>query len=90
MNTIDMAKLVWTEKAASSQKFPQLRQLLEEYASPYNPGELVFPDIFFNAITDEQKAIRVHDFNHRISKNIKEIWNHSAFNVSHRSTLEIL
>lgn len=102
MNTIDMAKLVWIEKAASSQKFPQfvfvrskidrankpigkqldetsvpiipqLRQLLEEYASPYNPGELVFPDIFLNAVTDEQKAIRVHDFNRRISKNIKEV-----------------
>ena len=57
MNTIDMAKLVWTEKAAVSQKFPQF----------------VFPDIFLNAVTDEQKAIRVHDFNRRISKNIKEV-----------------
>ncbi len=35
--------------------------------------ELVFPDIFLNAVTDEQKAIRVHDFNRRISKNIKEV-----------------
>ena len=52
---------------------PQLRQLLDEYASPNNPGELVFPDIFLNAITDEQKAIRVHDFNRRISKNIKDV-----------------
>lgn len=102
MNTIDMAKLVWTEKAAVKQNYPQfvfirskidrankpigkqldetsvpiipqLRQLLDEYASPYNPGELVFPDIFLNAVTDEQKAIRVHDFNRRISKNIKDI-----------------
>ena len=52
---------------------PQLRQLLDVYASPYNPGELVFPDIFLNAVSDEQKAIRVHDFNRRISKNIKEV-----------------
>ena len=102
MNTIDMAKLVWTEKAAVSQKFPQfvfirskidrankpvgkqldetsvpiipqLRQLLDVYASPYSPGELVFPDIFLNAVTDEQKAIRVHDYNRRISKNIKDV-----------------
>ncbi len=100
MNTIDIAKLVWTEKAASSQKFlqfvfirskidrankpigkqldetsvhiiPQLRQLLDEYASPYNLGELVFPAIFLNAVTDGQKAIRVHDFNRRISKKHK-------------------
>ena len=102
MNTIDMAKLVWTEKAAVSQKFPQfvfirskidrankpvgkqldetsvpiipqLRLLLDAYASPYSPGELVFPDIFLNAVTDEQKSIRVHDFNRRISKNIKDV-----------------
>lgn len=102
MNTIDMAKLVWTEKAAVSQRFPQfvfirskidrankpvgkqldetfvpiipqLRLLLDAYASPYNPGELVFPDIFLNAVTDEQKSIRVHDFNRRISKNIKDV-----------------
>lgn len=102
MNTIDMAKLVWTEKAAVTQKFPQfvfirskidrankpigkqldetsvpiipqLRQLLDVYASPYSPGELVFPDIFLNAVTDEQKAIRVHDYNRRISKNIKDV-----------------
>ena len=52
---------------------PQLRQLLDVYASPYSPGELVFPDIFLNAVTDEQKAIRVHDFNRRISKNIKDV-----------------
>ncbi len=32
-----------------------------------------FPGIFLNAVTDEQKAIRVHDFNRRISKNIKEV-----------------
>lgn len=102
MNTIDMAKLVWTEKATVSKKYPQfvfirskidrankpigkqldetavpiisqLRLLLEEYASPYSPGALVFPDIFLNAVTDEQKAIRVHDFNRRISKNIKDV-----------------
>ncbi|MCM1504750.1 MAG: site-specific integrase [Muribaculum sp.] len=102
MNTIDMAKLVWTEKASAEQEFPQfsfirskidrankpigkqldetcvpiipqLRTLLDEYASPYNPGELVFPDIFLNAVTDEQKAIRVHDYNRRISKNIKDV-----------------
>ncbi len=102
MNTIDMAKLVWTEKAATTQKYPQfvfirskidrankpigkqldetsvpiipqLRQLLDVYASPYSPGELVFPDIFLNAVTDEQKAIRVHDFNRRISKTIKDV-----------------
>ena len=52
---------------------PQLRTLLDEYASTYSPGELVFPDIFLNAVTDEQKAIRVHDFNRRISKNIKDV-----------------
>lgn len=52
---------------------PQLRTLIDEYASPYSPGELVFPDIFLNAVTDEQKAIRVHDFNSRISKNIKDV-----------------
>lgn len=52
---------------------PQLRILLNEYASAYNPGELVFPDIFLNATTAEQKAIRVHDFNRRISKNIKDV-----------------
>jgi len=45
--------------------------LLDVYASPYNPGELVFPDIFLNAVTDEQKSIRVHDFNRRIS--IKDV-----------------
>lgn len=102
MNTIDMAKLVWTENASPEQAFPQfvfirskidrankpvgkqldethvpiisqLRTLLDEYASPYNPGELVFPDIFLNAVTDKQKAIRVHDFNRRISKNIKDV-----------------
>lgn len=102
MNTIDMAKLVWTEKASPEQAFPQftfirskidrankpigkqldetcvpiipqLRILLDEYASHYNPGELVFPDIFLNAVTDEQKAIRVHDYNRRISKNIKDV-----------------
>ena len=102
MNTIDMAKLVWTEKAAVERKYPQftfirskidrankpigkqldetsvpiipqLRQLLNAYASPYAPGELVFPDIFLNAFTDEQKAIRVHDYNRRISKNIKDV-----------------
>lgn len=102
MNTIDMAKLVWTEKAAVSETYPQfafirskidrankpvgkqldetcvpiipqLRQLLEVYASPFSPGELVFPDIFLNAVTDEQKAIRVHDYNRRISKNIKDV-----------------
>ncbi len=102
MNTIDMAKLVWTEKAASNQKYPQfvfirskidrankpigklldetavpiipqLRQLLDVYASPYYPGSPVFPDIFLNAVTDEQKAIRVHDYNRRISKNIKDV-----------------
>lgn len=28
---------------------------------------------FLNAVTDEQKSIRVHDFNRRISKNSKEI-----------------
>lgn len=27
---------------------PQLRQLLDVYASPYAHGELVFPDIFFS------------------------------------------
>ena len=102
MNTIDMAKLVWTERASSEKEFPQfvfirskidrankpvgkqldetcvpiipqLRTLLDEYASSYSPGELVFPDIFLNAVTDEQKAIRVHDFNRRISKNIKDV-----------------
>ncbi len=102
MNTIDMAKLVWTEKAKSSEKFPQfvfirskidrankpvgkqldetsvpiipqLRQLLDEYASPYLSGAPVFPDIFLNAVTDEQKAIRVHDYNRRITKNIKAV-----------------
>ena len=102
MNTIDMAKLVWTEKASAEQKYPQftfirskidrankpigkqldedsvpiipqLRQLLDVYASPYYPGEPVFPDIFLNAVTDEQKAIRVHDYNRRISKNIKDV-----------------
>lgn len=102
MNTIDMAKLTWTEKASPDQAFPQfvfirskidrankpvgkqldetfvpiipqLRQLLDAYASPYTPGELVFPDIFLNAITAEQKTIRVHDYNRRISKNIKDV-----------------
>lgn len=43
------------------------------YASPYSPGEPVFPDIFLNAVTDEQKSIRVHDFNRRIPKNIKDV-----------------
>ena len=115
MNIIDMAKLVWTEKAAVSQKFPQfvftrskidrvnkpigkqleetavpiipqLRQILDVYASPYNPGEFVFPDIFLNAVTDEQKAIRVHDFNRRISKNIKDVCvGRSASNVLHHN-----
>ena len=28
---------------------------------------------FLNAVTDEQKSIRVHNFNRRISKNIKEV-----------------
>lgn len=46
---------------------------LLEYAIPYNPGESVFPDIFLNAATDEQKAIRVHDYNRRISKNIRDV-----------------
>lgn len=102
MNTIDMAKLVWTDKAAASEKYPQfvfirskidrankpvgkqldetavpiipqLRELLDVYASPYFPGTSVFPDIFLNAVTDEQKAIRVHDFNRRITKNIKDV-----------------
>lgn len=102
MNTIDMAKLVWTDKAAASEKYPQfvfirskidrankpvgkqldetavpiipqLRQLLDVYASSYFPGTSVFPDIFLNAVTDEQKAIRVHDFNRRITKNIKDV-----------------
>ncbi|MBD5302234.1 MAG: site-specific integrase [Bacteroides sp.] len=102
MNTIDMAKLIWTDKAAPKQNYPQftfirskidrankpigkqldetsvpiipqLRQLLDVYASPYVPGELVFPDIFLNAVTDEQRAIRVHDYNRRISKNIKDV-----------------
>lgn len=52
---------------------PQLRQLLNEYASPFKVGAPVFPDIFGNAITDEAKVIRVHDFNRRISKNIAEV-----------------
>ncbi len=33
----------------------------------------LFPDIFLNAVTDEHKAIRVHDFNRRISKNNKDV-----------------
>lgn len=37
------------------------------------PELLFFSDIFLNAVTDEQKAIRVHDFNRRISKNIKDV-----------------
>ena len=52
---------------------PQLRQLLDEYASPYKVGAPVFPDIFGNATTDEAKVIRVHDFNRRISKNIADV-----------------
>lgn len=52
---------------------PQLRQLLDEYASPFKAGAPVFPDIFGNAVTDEAKVIRVHDFNRRISKNIAEV-----------------
>ena len=52
---------------------PQLRQLLNEYASPFKVGAPVFPDIFGNAVTDEAKVIRVHDFNRRISKNIAEV-----------------
>lgn len=52
---------------------PQLRTLLDEYASPYKVGAPVFPDIFGNAATDEAKVIRVHDFNRRISKNVAEV-----------------
>lgn len=52
---------------------PQLRQLLDEYASPYKVGASVFPDIFGNATTEEAKVIRVHDFNRRISKNVAEV-----------------
>lgn len=52
---------------------PQLRMLLDEYASPYKVGAPVFPDIFGNATTDEAKVVRVHDFNRRISKNIAEV-----------------
>lgn len=52
---------------------PQLRQLLDEYASTYKIGAPVFPDIFGNATTDEAKVSRVHDFNRRISKNIAEV-----------------
>lgn len=52
---------------------PPLRQLLDEYASPFKAGVPVFPDIFGNAVTDEAKVIRVHDFNRRISKNIAEV-----------------
>lgn len=52
---------------------PQLRELLNEYASEFKVGSLVFPDIFGNAVTDEAKVIRVHDFNRRISKNIAEV-----------------
>ena len=52
---------------------PQLRELLDEYASAYQIGMPVFPDIFGNAATDEAKVIRVHDFNRRISKNIADV-----------------
>lgn len=52
---------------------PQLRMLLDAYASEYQIGMPVFPGIFGKAITDEAKVIRVHDFNRRISKNIAEV-----------------
>lgn len=52
---------------------PQLRMLLDAYASEYQIGMPVFPDIFGRAMTDEAKVIRVHDFNRRISKNIAEV-----------------
>lgn len=52
---------------------PQLRMLLDTYASEYQIGMPVFPGIFGRATTDEAKVIRVHDFNRRISKNIAEV-----------------
>lgn len=114
MNTIDMAKLVWTERASDSQKFPQfvfirskidrankpvgkqldetsvpiipqLRQLLDVYTSPYSPGELVFPDIILNAVTGEQKAIRVHDLNVEFQRTSKRYVSRLASSASRPS-----
>lgn len=52
---------------------PQLRQLLDAYASPFKAGAPVFPDIYGDAKTDEAKNMRIHDVGRRISKNLAPV-----------------
>lgn len=52
---------------------PELQALLDKYAAPYKPGELVFPDIFGTAVSESQKLSRVHDFCAWIREGMAEV-----------------
>jgi len=52
---------------------PELQTLLDKYAAPYKPGELVFPDIFGTAVSESQKLSRVHDFCAKVREGMAEV-----------------